>query len=324
MNRPDAGPRPAARVVQRSIATRRMASWLILLAGCIGCACLFRQHYPAAQLTRLLKEDSTSISGFYGYTWTASGHIYYQANCRTDTSRTGLWVMDAATRTSRRVSPVTGDRLDLSGDTLIAAMDGNNTIVVLDSLGNTRWRRDVERWIYGIHLLGDCSRIYFSKQVGPRLLDLLCTALTDSAPIETVLTDVGTYLRFEGDTAVVYTDSADDFVRADLRTGARSKSIDFGERVRAIAWNPSAPDYLAVGQNGDGRYVYVGRRARMLNLRKHTRRTWEVAPFDTCEAYVSGMSPDGTKLLITVTPWIPGDPYWPLDPELWIADLSQQ
>jgi hypothetical protein len=303
---------------------RRTASWLILLAGCVGCTCLFREHYPAAQLTRLLREDSTSISGFYGYTWTASGHIYYQANCRTDASRTGLWVMDAATRTSRRVSPVTGDRLDLSGDTLIAAMDGNNTIVVMDSLGNTRWRRDVERWIFDIHLSEDCSRIYFSKLVGPMLRDLLCTALTDSAPIETVLTDVGAYLRFEGDTAVVYPGDAGTFVRADLRTGARSRSIEYGERGSGIAWNPSAPDYLAVGQNGSSPYTYVGRLATIINLRTNTRRTWQVAPYDSCEASVSGMSPDGTKLLITVTPWIPGDPYRPLDPELWIADLSQQ
>ena len=61
-----------------------------------------------------------------------------------------------------------------------------------------------------------------------------------------------------------------------------------------------------------------------INLRNHSRRTWKVAPFDTCEAFVSGMSPDGTRLLITVTPYLPGDPNWSLDPELWIADLSEQ
>jgi hypothetical protein len=301
----------------------RTASWLILLAACVGCACLFSENYPSAQLTRLLKEDSTAISGFHGYTWTAAGHIYYQARCPTDTSRSGLWVMDAATHTSRRVSPVTGDMLDLSGDTLIAAMDGNNTIVVMDTLGNTRWRRDIERWIFGIHLSVDCRRIYFSKLVAPMLLDLLCTALTDSAPIETLLTDVGSYLRFEGDTAVVYLDGVD-FIRADLRTGALSKSLDFGDDVQGMAWNPSSPDYLAVGGRGTWPHAGRGRVATLINLRNRSRRTWKVVPFDTCEAYVSGMSPDGTKLLITVTPYLPGDPNWSLDPELWVADLSQQ
>jgi hypothetical protein len=294
----------------------------LLLVGCIGCSCLFRENYPSAQLTRLLREDSTAISGFYGHTWTASGHIYYQVRCPADTSRSGLWVMDAEARTSRRVSPVTGDRIELSGDTLITTLDGNNAIVAMDSLGNVRWRRDVERWIFAIHLSKDHSRIYFSKLVAPMLLDLLCTALTDSAPIETVLTDVGSYLRFEGDTAVVYLDGVD-FVRADLRTGARSRSIDFGDNVQGMAWNPSNPDYLAVGRRGSWPHTGSGRVATILNLRNHTRRSWKVAPFDTCEASVSGMSPDGTKLLITVTPYLPGDPSWSLDPELWIADLSQ-
>jgi hypothetical protein len=323
MSQPDAEPHPAVRVVLRSIVMRRMASWLILLAACVGCACLFRENYPSAQLTRLLREDSTSISGFYGYTWTAAGHIYYQVRCPTDTSRSGLWVMDAASRTSRRVSPVTGDRIEVSGDTLITAMDGNNTIVVMDSLGDIRCRRDVERWIFAIHLSEDHSRIYFSKLVAPMLLDLLRTALTDSAPIETLLTDVGSYLRFEGDTAVVYLDGVD-FIRADLRTGFRSKSIDFGDDVQGMAWNPSIPDYLAVGRRGSWPHTGSGRVATIINLRNHNQRSWKVVPFDTCEAFVSGMSPDGTKLLITVTPYIPGDPNWTLDPELWIADLSQQ
>jgi hypothetical protein len=323
MSRPDVGPRPAARAAQRSIVMRRMAAWLILLAACVGCACLFRENYPSAQPALLLREDSTAISGFYGYTWTAAGHIYYQVRCPTDTSRSGLWVMDAATRTSRRVSPVTGDRIEVSGDTLITTMDGNNTIVVMDSLGNVLWRRDIERWIFAIHLSEDHSRIYFSKLVAPMLLDLLSTALTDSAPIETLLTDVGSYLRFEGDTAVVYLEGVD-FIRADLRTGALSKSIDFGNDVQGMAWNPSNPDYLAVGRRGSWPHTGPGRVATIINLRNHTQRSWKVAPFDTCEAFVSGMSPDGTKLLITVTPYIPGDPYWSLDPELWIADLSRQ
>jgi hypothetical protein len=294
----------------------------LLFAGCIGCACLFGERYPSAEMTLLLKEDSTSISGFYGYTWTASGHIYYRVDCRTDTSRNGLWVMDAATFASRRVSPVSGELIDLSGDTLIAAMDGNNTVVVMDSLGNIRRRREIERWIFAIHLSADRDRIYFSKLVAPMYLDLLRAALVDSAPVETVLTDVGSYLRFEGDTAVVYLEGGD-FIRADLRTGARSKALDFGDDAQGMAWNPSSPDYLVVGRRGSWPHTGRGRVATILNLRNHSSRTWKVAPFDTCEAYVSAMSPDGTKLLITVTPYIPGDPYRTLDPELWIADLAQ-
>ena len=292
---------------------RRIASGSVIFMLTVGCACLFEPHYPTAGLTRLLREDSTSICGF---TWTESGRIYYQVGCRVDSSRSGLWVMDAASHTSRRISSASGG-LDVSGDTLLATMDGNNTIVVMDSLGNTRWRRDVERWVFALHLSSDCKHIYFSKLVGPMLLDLLRTTLVDSAPIETVMTDVGSWFRFEGDTALQYLDKDDNLIQVDIRTGTRPESTNAGG-----AWNPSVPDYVAIGERGDGWYRFTGRRATILDLRRHTRRTWEIAPYDTCDVSVSGLSPDGTKLLITVTPFIPGDPSRPLDPELWIADLS--
>ena len=50
------------------IIARRTAIEFVILALTIGCACLFRPHYPTAALTRLLREDSTSILGFGGYT----------------------------------------------------------------------------------------------------------------------------------------------------------------------------------------------------------------------------------------------------------------
>lgn len=293
---------------------RRTASGFVILVLTVGCACLFGPHYPTAGLTRLLREDSTSVCGF---TWTESGHIYYEVRCRVDSSRSGLWVMDAASHVSRHISSAAGDRLDVSGDTLLATMDGNNTIVVMDSLGNTRWRRDVERWVFALHLSSDCKHIYFSKLVGPMLLDLLRTTLVDSAPIETVMTDVGSWLRFEGDTALQYLDKDYNLIQVDIRTGTRPESTNAGG-----AWNPSVPDYVAIGERGDGWYRFMGRRATILDLPRHTRRTWEIAPYDTCDVSVSGLSPDGTKLLVTVTPFVPGDPSRPLDPELWIADLS--
>jgi len=52
-------------------------------------------------------------------------------------------------------------------------------------------------------------------------------------------------------------------------------------------------------------------------------RIYEAHPYEESYIYVSSWSPDGEKVLLVVTPYIPGDPIIPLSTELWIAKNIQ-
>ena len=83
--------------------------------------------------------------------------------------------------------------------------------------------------------------------------------------------------------------------------------------------NPVVQQWLAVGQNGDGHWEFVGRRVRLRNTQTGDEKVRDAYPFDKCEVTVAGWSPNGADLLLNVARFIGGDPMDFVTQEFWVA-----
>jgi hypothetical protein len=156
---------------------------------------------------------------------------------------------------------------------------------------------------------------------------LLFISLTDSTHVDTVLNDIqlGSFRITKNDSAVIYINETEEggepyhlFYKYNIES--RIESFILKEKyTEGFDVNPVSPEWLAIGKRGDGVYEFMGRRILLYNMNNGEKRLFEAYPYKKSYIYVNSWSPDGSKILLVVTPYLSGDPIRPLPTEIWIA-----
>ncbi len=278
--------------------------------------------YPKATLELLLKEDST----FFSYpVWSRSGSIYYIAHPQ-DTNPSDLWILNPETASKRLVKQGIEGPIAVSKDGKIALLEDINRLIVVDSTGEVQWQKEIGCWIISLAFSSDNEGIYLCKmENGQSPAHLLFVSLVDSTRIDTILQDAGPFRITQNDSFIVYTKQTSEggnpihiFYKYVLATGTKYLILK-ANYTEGFDINPISPEWLAIGKRGDGNYQFLGRRILLYNMNYGIGRIYEAHPYEESYIYVSSWSPDGEKVLLVVTPYIPGDPIIPFSTELWIA-----
>lgn len=297
---------------------------LIVLITLLGCPDFHNDNVQWATLELILREDSTS---FFFPTWAPFGNIVY-IMCSKDTTLSGLWMLNPETNTKRLIKQNIGGPIATSADGKIAGLSFN-TLIVFDTLGNTIWHKYIPgRWIIWLAFSRNNDGIYLSKTIdGQQRVPLLFISMTDSTQVDTILNDIqlGNFRITKNDSAVIYINETVEggepyHLFYKYKFASRIQSFILRENyTEGFDVNPVSPEWIAIGKRGNGLYEFIGRRILLHNMNNRENRLFEAYPYKKSYIYVCSWSPDGSKILLDVTPYVGGDPIRPLPSELWIA-----
>lgn len=294
----------------------------VSLIGCGRSSTGLEYTYQEATLELLLKEDSTSFSCPI---WASSGNIYYIAS--SEDTIFELRELNPETGFNKLIKQGVIGPLAVSKDGKIAALlDDMNTIIVMDSIGEILWEKDVEALVVSLAFSSDNEGLYLYRMSrGGSTEPIIFFSLNDSTVVDTVLLDAGPFKITANDSFLIYIKETTEggnpihtFYKYELATGTQYLILKVNY-TEGFDINPVSPELLAIGKRGDGYYQFMGRRIFVYNMNFSIGKIFEAHPYEDCYIYVSSWSPDGDKVLLLVTPFIPDDPIIPLCPELWIA-----
>ena len=291
---------------------------LPFLVFLMGCSRNPSSTYPEleATLTLLAKEDSVSL--LYPV-WAPSGLIYYIAYPENG-DPTELRELNPETGTEYLIAEGVGGPIAVSANGKIAALETNYRIIVYDSLGLEIWAMNVGSSISAIAFSADDEEIYYCKNG-----ILLLISIGSSAPRDTILEDIVAFRKSSNDSIFIsYRISSVNgvllhtFCKYDAITGEEFIILQEGFAA-GFAMNPASIDELAVGVAGAHNGQLLGKRILLHHINHGIGRIFESCPYDDSYLHVESWAPEGTALLITVTPYLEGDPIISFPEEIWIA-----
>ncbi len=291
----------------------------ILLITLSGCLDFSNDNVQKATLELILREDSTS---FFCPAWAPSGNILYIMSSP-DTTLSGLWMLNPETNLKRLIKQNIGGPIAVSTDGKIAGLS-YNSLIVFDTLGNIIWHKYIPgQCITQLAFSCNNNGIYLSKIIGERV-PLLLISLADSTYVDTILNDIqlGSFRITKNDSAVIYINEAEEggepyhlFYKYNIESQIRSFILK-EKYTEGFDVNPVSQEWLAIGDRGNG---FLGKRILLYNMNNGEKRLFKAYPYKKSYIYVNSWSPDGSKILLVVTPYLSGDPIRPLPTEIWIA-----
>lgn len=305
------------------VASRRpdtyLSAALLLLSLLSGCSRTPSSTYPVleATLTLLAKQDSTDLQYPAG---ASSGLVYYVAYPENgDSSR--LTELNPATGAERIVARGVGGPLAVAADGKIAALETGYRIVVLDSSGTEVWATNVGGTITTMAFSANGDDIYYCKNG-----TLLVITIGSAQPHDTILKGIESFSKSPNDSIFIYHsvassngDSLHSFYKYDAVSGEQSIILQEGS-ASGFALNPGAFDELAVGVARPDNGQLLAKQVLMYHINHGIGRVFESSPYEDSYLLVASWAQEGTALLITVTPYIAGDPITPLPREIWMAE----
>jgi hypothetical protein len=274
--------------------------------------------YPKARLEFLFQVDSTASNvGFVtSSAWASSGKLYYIYSSWEKPS--AVWRLDTATRVAVKVAEGVHAPLAVATDERLACLDVNGKVVVLDSSGSILWRRELPANVTSLAFSQRQDGLYASSYDSRRPPGMiLYVPFDDPFRSDTIVYGAMAFRVAPSETSLVYRHGSQ--LRA-YSLGSGSSHVvmdDPGSSVFDV--NPVVQQWLAVGQNGDGYWGLVGRRAQLRNIQTGDEKIRNAYPFDNCEVTVAGWSPNGADLLLNVARFIGGDPMDFVTQEFWVA-----
>jgi hypothetical protein len=269
-----------------------------------------------ATLEFLFSEDSFSIKHA---TWCQSGLIYYISTSESSDSAK-LCELNPGSGTRRIILDEVYGPLDGYKDGRIAVMETATNCIVIDSTGEILWERSTGSTVNTISFSSDGEGLYLGKNGL-----VLYYSLDVPVQVDTILTNAGPFSISPNDSFIIYTKDTTIsgelyhiFIKYDIVTGV--KNIILQERYsEGFDIHPSEYNQIAIGLRGNGIYKDIGRKILLYRMNYGIGRVFEASPSDTCSIFVNSWSPEGSELLITVQPYVPGNPATPLPEELWLA-----
>jgi hypothetical protein len=289
----------------------------LLLAFPMGCSRTSTSTYPEleATLTLLAKQDSVAIR--YP-AWASSGMVYYVAYPENGDS-TELREHDPVTGAVRVIAKGVTGPIAVAADGKIAALQAAYRIIVYDSSGAEIWAMNVGASISTIAFSADADAIYYCKNGM-----LLLISIGSSFPHDTIMEEITAFSKSPNDSIFIYCritpangDSLHTFYRYEAASGEQSIILQEGFSS-GFSLSPASTDELAVGVTTDNGQL-LARQILLLHINHGIGRIFESSPYDHCYLRVSSWDPEGTALLITVTPFVEGDPTSVFPDEIWIA-----
>jgi hypothetical protein len=268
-----------------------------------------------ATLELLVREDSVSFSNPF---WAPSGLVYYLASPENGDS-TALWEHHPETGEKRLITRGVTGPIAVAHDGKIAVLETSYRIVILDSTGAEVWAINVGSSVSGISFSADNEEIYYCKNG-----NLLVMSIGSSQPRDTILKGITAFRKCPDDSIFIYYRISTkgvllhSFYKYDIMTGEHSVILEEGFAA-GFDLNPASIDELAVGLAGTNTEELLGRRILVYHINYGLGRVFEAYPYDESFMSVESWAPDGSALLITVTPYLEADSLIPLPKEIWIA-----
>ena len=299
-----------------------LSSMVVGLIGCDKSSTAPPYTYPEATLELLLKEDSTSFSC---PEWAASGNIYYIASRKETIFE--LWELDPGAGSKRFIKEGVVGPLAVSRDGKIAALlENTKTVVVMDSTGEIVWEKEPEFLIVSLAFSSDNQGLYlYGEPGGYAPKPIIFFSLNDSTQVDTLLQDAGPFKISSNDSFLIYTKETTEggnpihtFYKYEIKTEMEYLILKVNH-TEGFDINPVSHDLLALGKRGDGEEQFLGRRILLYHMDVSIGNIFEAHPYEESYIYLCSWSPEGERISIVVTPFIPGNPIIPLPSEIWIV-----
>jgi hypothetical protein len=291
----------------------------LLLALLLGCSRTPSGTYEQleATLTLIAKQDSVAL--LYPV-WAPSGLIYFVAYPENGDS-TELRELNPTTGAERVVAAGIGGPIAVAADGKIAALETSYRIIVYDSLGMEVWATNVGSTISSIAFSANSDELYYCKNG-----TVLLISIGSPSPHDTILKEITAFSKSFNDSIFIYVsissangDSLHTFYKYDAVTGEQSIILQEGFSA-GLALNPTSADELAVGVVAASSGQLLAEQILLYHIDHGIGRIFESSPYDESYLHVASWTADGTALLITVTPYLAGDPITPLAQEIWMAE----
>jgi hypothetical protein len=291
---------------------------ILLLVSLVGCSRTPSNTYPPLEATLNVLAQREGMALRYPV-WASSGMVYYMAYPE-DTGSTELTQLNPATGVKRVIAEGILGPLAVAEDGKIAALEMRYRIIVYDSTGIEVWAMNVGDSISSIAFSSNSNELYYCKNG-----DLLLIAIGGSSPHDTVLKQIAEFSKSPDDSIFIYRtvtaangDFLHTFYKYDSYTGETTRILQEGFSA-GFALSPVSMDVLAVGAAGANSEQELARQILLYHIDHGIGRIFESSPYPDCYLYVESWEPEGNELLITVTPFLPGDPIIPLPSEIWTA-----
>lgn len=288
----------------------------IIILFLLGCSHTPPSTYPDLEATLTLVAQQDSVALRYPV-WAQSGMVYYVAYPENGDS-TELRELNPVSGAERVIATGVEGPIAAAGDGKIAALEASYRIIVYDSLGIEVWAMNVGSTISALAFSADNNELYYCKNGL-----LLLISIGSSSPHDTILQGITRFSKSPNDSIFIYRsptpDSLHTFYKHDIYTGNVSLILQEGLSA-GFALNPATIDELAVGVAGLPPEQLLAKRILLYHIDYTIGRIFESVPSDNSSLSVESWAPDGSALLITITPYLEGDPITPLPEEIWMAE----
>lgn len=282
-----------------------------------SCSRTSTSSYPRLEATLSLFAKQDSVALRYPV-WAPSGLIYYVAYPKEGDS-TKLIEYDPETADDRIVAESVRGPIAVAVDGKIACLETGYRLIVYDSTGAEVWAQNVGSTVSGLSFSYDGDTIYFCKNGS-----LLLISIGGGSPHDTLLEGIIGFSKSPDDSIIIYGrmtagngDSLYTFYRYNTVTGEQTLILQ-GGKPAGFTLNPASIDKLAVGMAAADEQL-LPKQILLYHIDHGIGRIFSSSPYDLASLNVESWKPDGTILLITVTPYIEGDPPVPLPEEIWMV-----
>ncbi len=291
---------------------------LVFIWLSMSCTRSTTSSYPRlkATLSLLAQQDSTALRH---PVWAPSGFVYYISHpLHGDT--TYLVRHDPLTHHEQIVAESVRGPLAVAADGKIACLESSYRMIVFDSTGIEIWAQNVGSTVSHLAFSADNDTIYYCKNGS-----LLRISIGSASPHDTLLKEIAGFSKSPHDSVIIYLrmvtangDSLPTFYKYDMATGEQTLILQEGS-ASGFALNPVSMSELAVGVTVANELSLPGH-ILLHHIDHGLGRIFEATPYDLAAIHVESWEPEGTILLMTVTPLIEGDPPITLPEEIWMAE----